>query len=97
MDKQWECKVLPSSVNRTESNGDSTDESGSDVSGGEGDLRLREMYARYTEWEHRTTKPKKRKVDVEAVMDDFINAKSYGMLCWRITLNVYFENNKASK
>ena len=30
--------VMPSSVNRTESNGDSADESGSDVSGGEGDL-----------------------------------------------------------
>lgn len=89
--------VPPSvSVNRTESNGDSADESGSDVSGGEGDLRLREMYARYTERERRTAKPKKRKVDIEAAMDDFINAKSYGMSCRRITLNVYFENNKAS-
>ena len=88
--------IAPPSINRTESNGDSADESGSDISGGEEDWRLREMYTRYTERERRTAKPKKRKVDVEAAMDDFINAKSYGMSCRRMTLNVYFENNKAS-
>ena len=55
------------------------------------------MYAWYTEQEHRTAKPKEQEVDMEAVMDDFINAKSYGMSCQRITQNVYFENNKASK
>ncbi|KAF8152224.1 P-loop containing nucleoside triphosphate hydrolase protein [Crassisporium funariophilum] len=57
---------------------------------------LADLRARYVNKGETQGKFKRKKREIEPVMDDFINAGIRGLGCRCVPLNVYFENNKAT-